>query len=577
MFSFGSLFTLKTKILVTLYASYIWDAVRDDYVESCRKEYLKYYDKLAAMQRKRSRSGSRYYRAPPSQDLNDDDYRCSLEDDDLASSQINHGEFNCPLPAMPRLVRVYQIFSSAFVVYSTIKYAIISVIHYRWLNIDPVYACYLPGRLCFTPGIAHDVPWFGFMIFGYHVIWRYMWMFSSDRLRLNSFLFLLCSQDTVAEIESKLCGRDSLQPILPEATSSTYFRKRLFYEQQRTRPNSNWYGRNVYVMKANRTVEHYEKLKKDNLKFLLTFALNILPVVTWCYFGFTSQFDHDYFKLNYPSCESFSHSDGSRSATFQWSFEDRFRLSYLLFDLLDNCMMLFDTTIAMIFPFVAALILCDDLAIRLDILNKRMSGFNNSLRLLSFSNDDDNRVTSTVLRALEHNQVAKEAELLFNETMSTFEQATDVDKFMGRFNSFLIYVWFSLTMSMQILLFTRLHLLNRNIIIFYILCEIYLHVGMSTTLFLMTRPHQRSRVLYTRICSAMALCPYNPRTRMISWPWLLEYYHSRSSRYSLHLVAGYHTLSRLNILRCLSWFISCTLVMIHLIKRKLSISVWKYI
>lgn len=561
---------MRTKVLITIYACYTWRAIRNGYIESCRKEYPMTSTRLGSRQcghdsadrppkvrdELRTRQLSPEHKRP-------DEQRQQELDESLADT-----DFDCPLPQMPKLVRLYQVFSTIFVTYSTIKYALLSIVHYQWLRIDPIYACYLPGRIGIFVGLVHDVPWFGLLVFGCHVVWRYIWSYRCETLQLDCLLFLLYDKHTI--IDKQLRLPELNDPYLPpEAANRIYVNNRIFYSRRIVD------GQASYQMRQHRTLMQYERLEKlDVLSQLMIASVCVLCVTAYTLATY-AQFDNDLFDANYQPCRSFSDSYKG-SGTFAWSFNDRFRLIYHVFDMLDNLVFIIDAFLALIYPFCAALIICNDITLRFDILCKRMANLSARFSLANYlfqttGAPDVPHVAPDLLK--QDAALAEDTHETYNEVIDTFEQIEQVDEFIRRLTSFTICVWFSLTMSIQLASLGGLHSAKLIIIMVYIAAELYLHVLLSCLLMLITRPHHRSRTLYGHLCTAMALCPVRGDA-VVSWPWLLEYYHERSSRHSLHLVGRYHTLCSLNVLRCMSWFISGTLFMLHLIKERLLVLEW---
>lgn len=91
----------------------------------------------------------------------------------------------------------------------------------------------------------------------------------------------------------------------------------------------------------------------------------------------------------------------------------------------------------------------------------------------------------------------------------------------------------------------------------------------SVTFYQMSAPYVVARRLYHRLCSAAAYDPYVERSKT-AWPRILEYYHDDAHRYSLHFITRAHNLSFVTHLNCLTWFVSCCLYAMNLLKHLLS-------
>lgn len=565
----------RIKILVSIFASYIWDAMREGYIERCRREYEEHYYRGSSVRRlteddQELRFDQRVHPDDPDYDeisYYDDrngepDLDCSEEQQRNELAQLIDREFDCPLPTKPRWIRMYQIFSNCFVVYGTIKYAFLSSLYYEWLHIDKTYACYIPGRLGLTADVAYEVPWFGFLIFACHVAWRLIMYCNIKQLNLDVFMFLLYDKEVILDRQFEIEQSNSSN-LSPREAYRRYLCNKVFYEHQ-----VDSRGRSRYMMKKHRTMDHYERMESVNILFKLWCALTVILSIPVFIVALRNQLSHEFFDLNYSECRSFA--DSPNTTNFKWSFSDKFRLMNLFFDRLDDMMIAIDTTINLVLPFVLVT-LSHDLTLRLEDLCARVSALNDRFRNLVF-NDDLVRAmfafTEPTMKFI--NDLEKESRGVFNEVIDTFNQVECEDEFMRRFTLILVYVWFLVTMSGNVFILVRMGTLKDSSLMVYMIAEFYWHTAMASLLALMTRPHNRAKILYNRLCSAMALCPTKPEAK-VTWQWLVEYYHKDSSRYSLHFVAKSYALSNLNIIRCMSWFVSCTVIMVNLIRNRLPV------
>lgn len=470
-------------------------------------------------------------------------------------------DFDCPIPEMPKKVRLYQIFSTTFMFCGTVKYALLTLIHYKWVDIDPIYSCYLPGRVGMMVNYS-DAPWFGLFIFSLHALYRSMLMFIINRLQLDCFVFLCYDQDTIIDRQSNISQMNNPR-VSPEVAYKKFLCNRVFYEQKVGAG-----GRISYVMKQNRTIEQYISLK-HLIKFIrLSHYLVLFGALIPMYiYKFMTQLDNDIFDRNYPACRSFS--NDANNENFVWSFNDRFRIFNLFFDTLDNLMYLLDTSAACVLPISTALILTEDLSVRIDSLCSRISQLNNRFR--SFLVHDENhqkgmtltKVNPLSLRLIE--SLEKTSSLIFNETINVFKQVQQVDGFLRGFSAFSIYVTFLFDITLQsIIIFTIEP--GDPIMIVYVAWEIYLNIFVGIIFVLWARPNNRAYNLYNKLCSSMALCPNAPKSE--TWQWLLEYYHERSRRYSLHICSKSFPLSTLNFLQCMSWFLTGTFIILNSVKER---------
>lgn len=574
-----SVFTTKRVIFMTLFVTYIWDAIRREYIESRKEDYEIHYSKQARPRKSetyRLQSDAQVYaKLHDARDVTRGHHksrsiqiaaynRPHVRPDRAELDNLVYREFDCPLPPMPKFLRMYKIFSTIFVFYSTLRYALVSSIQYEWLRIDKRYACYLPGRLAIIAdeGLIFETPWFGFVICGYHVAWRTMWHYA-NRLELDCLMFLCYDKDTVSDRQFEILTLNN-QKISPEVAYRKYLCSKIFYER-----HTNQRGRDSYVMKPYRTVTHYEKLQYLTMKFLLLHCILIgAVIVPMILFGFYTLFSHEFFDLSYPSCKSVPSSSSQGNAS-NWSFNDRFRLGYLPFDMLDCFILWTDSTAAMLLTYSAALIVSHDINLRFDSLCDRLSDLNDRFRYLLF--DDYGRKSSSSI--MTHStmkfllSLEIESDQIFNEAITLFDQIRSADEFMRRFTSFTIYGGLITNISYQVLSSARKIPRGQIGIALHVFLLIQINAILISVFLTLARPHNRARVFYTKICSAMALCPNVPRTKML-WQWLLEYYHIRSPRYTLHIIGKSYSLSNLNILRCASWFLTCTLIILNLMRNR---------
>lgn len=581
----GSILTAKRRISLIIYYSFVWDALRRGYIKSRREEFNQYYSSESVSMR-----GSRSYTRPEIdplvinrlESLKNSDYirrttsYCAIEGrcraDTYRSSKIgikdccfigDDEEFECPIPAMSRLVRNYQIFSTAYVSVATLKYAFLSSVYYEWVSIDPVYTCYLPGRLGLPVEIPQSMPWVGFLVFSFHVLWRLLWYFGVKRLDCDCLLFLYYDRDTVLEKQFELAGLNDPK-LPPEVAYKKYLCNKIFVEQ---RIDSE--GNVFYAMRKHRTIEHHENLSNVTARCQLrswscVFTIWI-PIVVW---GGYTLMTHKYFDKSYPSCRSFS-SNYEHDDTFTWSFEDKFRLMYFLYDALENVIFATETVSGLLFPWSAGSTLTMDLYMRLCALCDKLTELNTRLRSIVFKWHGNGHEMSLPLQMRFIEDIEEQSESIFRETIDAFKQTQEVDEFVRRLSQYSLFCCFMVELSFQILIMTRIDTLKDSPLLYWcIYSQIVSLLLLYGTFMDNILPYNQTRVLYHKICSAMALYPMIPKTK-ISWLWLLEYYHRCSTRCSLHLGKSLE-LSNLNVLRCMSWFGTCILIIISLWLQKLA-------
>lgn len=533
-----------------LYFCYVWDAVRNEHIESMRQSYEEYHKKQS------SRRGPRSARS------NEDD-RTGQEPSNDAPRQHRYeldSGFRCVLPEMPKLIRSYQLFSSVFVVCAFLKYGLLSLIHYGIFGIDKTYACFLPGRLGLIMDAAYEAPWWGVFIFGLHVVWRFTWYMEQTRLKLDCLLFLYHDRDTI--LDKHVALTDINNDRLPgKVAERIYLCNQLFYD----RHYNDSTGRTAYAIKQYRTIKQYEILEGYSIKFRCLYVIIMaMMVVPMCVLAVHFQYSDQYYTLSYPSCTI---SDGSRGEiTFRWPLVQKLKYLYNIMDSLDNLMFLVDGAFALVVPYSGAILLTEDLALRIEYLCQQISNLNKSIRSVLLTSDGSFSQPPLSKRFTQYMQ--RESKRIYTEAIDTFDQTRQVDQYLRVFVSICFFACYFFTLTILAVLIFRRHLVRGTLLVFYIYILIFINFCFIAIIFIMARPQSLSQVLYRKLSSAMALCPDFEQTKM-SWRWLLEYYHSR--RNTLHIFGQYYVLSDVNVLRCMSWFVTCTVILLGLIKNRQAI------
>lgn len=565
--------TTKQTILVMLYVSFIWDLARKHYVDSRTRDYEKHYSKSSkTLQNHQEHQGYQSF-SRCSQDILCDYSRTisnlrlidkTISDKSVKSELdilVDRG-FDCPIPSVPKLLRIYRIFSTAFFIYATIKYACLCTIYYGWLDIDKVYGCFLPGRVAFLPdrGLAKELPWVALLIYPYHLVWRALWHFV-DGIDVDCLLFLCYDRDAVLSRHYELSELNDSYRTQPDVAYRKYLCNKIFY-----RRHANAEGYAFYTMKQHRSLEHYDKMQELLLRLRLFYINTIYVVLILMAIGsYYTYLDHDYFDLSYPMCRSFSNSP--HNDTFRWSFSDKFRLYYLLADYLEGTIFIIDTGLITSITFAAGILLTHDLCLRFDMLRRRTCNLNEKFRSCTSMNDltipvSPSWIAYSNMKSIEYLQ--EESDWIFNETIGIFQLVGQVDDFMRRFSTYVVFGWLLNYSSYQAT--SILSLLPKGGLVRY-----FNQIAMGscslifiTAYLIFARPYHGSRLLYRELCSAMALSPNIPEKK-IAWRWLLEHYRD-TNIYSLHLIGKSFTLSNLNILRCVSWFVTCSVVLLSLLR-----------
>lgn len=574
----NSIHTMKQSIYMMLCINHIWNAARRGYIKSRKEDYIKYYSKSRSVQTQSLLANESFKSF--SLDRTAKDTLLDLSKTIRHSSLINDrplgrrsvkteldrllgDEFECPIPQFPRAMKIYRYFAAALFSYGTLKYAFLCTIYYGWIDIDKKYGCYLPGRVAFVPdaSLARELPWVVLMFDIYHLVFWGMW-YLLDGIEIDCLLFLCYDRDTVLDKQYQVIELNDPVITPPDVAYRKYLCNKMFY---RRRTDNR--GQVVYSIRHYRTVSHYEKMQKLNVKLRLFLIYVFYAGAFVLIIGATyTYFRHDYFDLSYPSCRQFSST--ADNDDFEWSFSDKFRLWYLFADLLEGTVFIVDTAMTMSLATAAGILLTEDLHSRFTGLQIRTSKLNEQFRL-ALSNSDLAAAMSTptvshsAMKFIE--DLHKESYWIFEETISTFEQIIHVDEYVRRYCAYVIWAWLLLYASYQAS--SILNLLPEGGVVTYFntiaMAGVSLLIG--TAFIFYARPYHRARQLYKELCIAMALCPTIPKSK-IAWRWLLEFYKDHNV-YSLHLMGkSSFPVTNLNILRCASWFVTCTVVLLSLLR-----------
>lgn len=558
----------KHQIYLIAFFSYIWDAMRKGYLESCKKEYEEYNSRSMVRQRLERYRALKAHEGDIVYGIGHMERSYSQYEKKIELDNLMTEKFGCPLPELPKYIRIYQIFSTVYTIYSFVKYGLVSSIYYGWLGIDQIYACYLPGRIGVVTDIAHEVPLFGFLLFSFHIVYRVVWYLAINRIDVEGLMFLCYDRETVLNKQYEVLELNVSQ-IAPEIAYRKYLCNKIFYKRHMDN-----LGRSLYTLKPHRSIGHYDQLERVAAKLCLSHYFVLFGLfIPFLFSGFSTQVSHEFFDRSYPACRSFSHDPENEN--FRWSFEDRFRLCYLFFDLFDNLMFFLDTAGAFSVPFSGALIAAHDLNLRFDALNERITCFIDKLRLILFDNyyhlEDEQQSDSSPMAQIPITKrliedLEKESNLIFNETIDTFGQVQKVDEYLKGYGIISISVLFMGNMSFQAFTLFRVNTIAETTVIIYRYTQANMNAILLSVFAMIARTHTKTQISYNKLCSAMALYPTIYQTKT-SWRWLLEYYHKGSSRCTFHFISKAYALSNLNILRCASWFVTCTVIILNLLRR----------
>lgn len=589
MFSHRLKFDTRASVMAVAFCSYIYDAIRNEFRESRRQDYGQYLDAKKCLDANPELLLEPAYFAdtfPLLSDVLDHNQRLSRSvpteetrlttSDGNATGESNHIDctqlqddredsvdqadkiFPCPLPAMPRYARWYQIVSTIINAYVALKYLFISLVQYGWIFIDPAYLCYLPGRLTYVRGLAYEFPRFIFLFAALQLVFRGLWYFKANRLDLDCFQFLCFDESTIIEKQNRLADLNSPR-LAPIVSYRKYLSDKLFYQRYRTIDQ-----KIRYKMRPNRTVEHWRKLRT---------VANAVPIVTYCNFTlvitpimiirFYNFLSHDLFSQCYPHCEFMS--NRPINGTFRWSFEDPYRRVALIFDALELILFFPDVTFAIIVPACGMVLLTYDLILHFDIVINNLSTLVDKMTVIRDIRLEPGPDVIDLPRLIDTIKV--EANKAYVDVIHVFEHVCKIDQFISILAPFCIFVWFLLNLTYQTVSILRKQTLISNSTIQYM--QLVGVIVLTISFSVLVRPHNRTQKLYRKLCNAVAIDLDHQIGRNFCFR-LLGFYNRNQSRFTLHILGKSYALSRINYFRSMSWFVTCTVLLLNLMQNKLN-------
>lgn len=584
--------TTKQKVIVLLYTSHLYEAVREGFLKSRKQELERHLSanfnldvtpisrslphslitnrhfsplnfkrsreatKGVTLQEKFSNIAPRLTDLAPKDPCLDAVSNIQTIEDDLSPTAY---ERNFPMPEIVGLPKIYHTLSTIFLFYASFKYLFISMVQYDWVSLNPVYLCYLPGRLTYIKGLTYEIPLMMFLIVMLHIIHRAMWNLGKERkLDLSCFVFLCFDQ---TELQRKLERVDDLnQPNLSQKrTHEIYLKNRIFYQRYRTADHVS-----KYKIRTNRTMKHRKKLEAmlNFIPFVYygNLLIVILPVMILTCINFTSSevFDQSYF-----ACRPFANrliDDG-----FEWSFFDPYRQLAAMFDISEFLFFFPELSFALVLPFCASLLLTHDLSLYSDSVLEELTQMKAKLELFHDLINHSKQLEKDIEKIKRLEMDIKDSRgVIYGDLMGLFEEVCKSDDFIRFFAPFCIFTWFVLNIAYQIL-----SLFKHKMLLMHAFVQVMQAMGIVLMTFSfvgLARPYKKSMKLYTLLCSVAAM-DTNRDTRTI-WPRLLDFYHKRRPRYTLHIIGKTYALSALNYLRSMSWFFTCTILLMNLVSYK---------
>lgn len=586
-------YTIEREIIVILFFSYIYDAIRRAFISKAlvrQKSYLstselespntlprdfqKFDSKTSIPQptSPKSRNGQRLKSSKYSNmyhtivqirkniatlfrwraAVNIEDSKCENDDDEFVF---------CPLRKMPKFMRIYQYISTTFFIYAFTKYFIVSVILYTKYFSDRSYSCYLPGRLQFVNSHNYELPFLTFVMVSYHIVYRLLWYWYCDRLDLDCFVFVICPESLIRDRMERLSFLNKNQDY------RWYLKNALFYQQVNLGKDEH-----RYFIRESRSLDHLLKLK-GFIRILTVFWIIVLFVfaIPSVYIIMNNIFSNMNFDDLYRHCRSFSGRD-QNDKKFAWTFYDRYRLIGLALDGVDNLFICIDTVNAMIWPFTSSIICTKDLCIRLEALDQRLVEIN--IKLLAIHKGSNpikkwktrSRRDSWLKTRSENDQfLGLELRFLQKELTETFEQINRVDKFISIFSAFCIYVWVSMNFSYQVFSMINGTLLMSNLMVQFL--QVVSFFVLTFTFVELSRAYNIGLKVHKHLCTTIALDP-NTFTKLY-WIWFLQYYNPLSPRFTLHIGHDAFPLSMASYLRSMVWFLSLGLLATNILRLEL--------
>lgn len=603
----GLRFNPRLTIIAVAFTSYIYDAIRNEYIESRKhsyQQYLKAKREIGTNPESALEPAWLLQNIPILSDILDNDepvglsergedamvpflcdppavrssvvitievpisgHRVSATEEQVDTEptgdpddvELAEDMFACPLPAMPKYIRSYQVISTTFHVYVAVKYLFITLVQFKWINLDPAYLCYLPGRLTYVGDISYEFPPFLFLVGTLHLIYRSLWYFIADRLDLDCFQFLCLDEQFVMDKQNKLAHLNE-PGVAPIISYKMYLCGKIFYQRYKT------IDRKIrYKMRPNRTLEQWRKLRNAAnaipLIYYSCLALVFMPILIISLYNY---FSPGAFEQSYPHCEFLSGRIADES--FEWYFTDSYKRIAFVCDILEASIFLPDVTFALVLPAAGAILLSYDLASHFDQIISNLSDLIDKINVVhdirSQKGAKSRHVDLPKLKSI----IKEEANIFYVDVIYVFQHVCKVDRFIRVFAPFCIFVWFVINLSYQALSIFRKQILISNATFQYV--QIFSCIMLTIMFSMLVRPHNRSQVLYEKLCAAIAV-DFDHQTTRGFWSRLLGFYHRNQSKFTLHILSTSYPLSRINYLRIVSWFITCTLILLNLMRYKL--------
>lgn len=587
-------YTVKVEVMVILFFSYIYDAVRDGYIEKVRARFKAYREQEAELRagflndsnEEGSRERNQSVSGPPIDKIakKTDGYILSLlkiikeifkrtlmilfnpdYKDYIRSDQSIEDEkyIYCPLDEMPKYLRIYQCISTTYMVYAFMKYGIVCFILYtKFFKKDRSYACYFPGRLDFISTFQYELPSFIFIMVSYHVVFRILWYIVTPRMNLDCFIFIVWPAADVRKKAQQLYKLND-----EEDNSYLFYIENILFYQRIDLGN----GKLRYTLRESRSIEHLMKLRHF-VRMIMIFWVSAFLIlgIPSTMVVISNMFSMQYFSDMYHMCKRFTNRDPN-DPNFRWQTTDPYRLIALAFDGLDNLMMAIDTCNAMVWPFTSSIICTTDICFRLQTLNVRLSDIKTRMVLMQTffksKRPRQARCRSHRQRERESYEKSMETELrcVQKEITEIYEQINQVDIFTRQFSAFCIYVWVTMNFSYQSFSFYNRRFMYINSVVLFF--QILGFVLLTFTFILLTRAYSLNLTLHRHLCSIIAL-DQNTSTKL-NWIWYLQYYDPFEPRFTLHIGHDSYCLSMATYLRSMLWFFSLGLLTINLLRLQL--------
>lgn len=444
----------------------------------------------------------------------------------------------CPLPEPQKQFVMFAQLSLSLTIVIFIKHSIITMVRLGWL--DETLPCYLPGRLSFlmTP---MDHPIATVVITLCMLAYRYIFHFKMQDLELDCFVFLMYSENQVAEKETELRTLNRMN--LTIEAKKIFILNSLFYREA-----ENLSGDRMYKLRPHRRLKNWRIMKRFMSLMALYFYTGLfgsILLASYCVWLVTTR---DFFLVHYSSCLT----NPTSLSVFDWTEGSLYRVIVCFIDIVDNAFMFLECSCILMLSIAASMTIAVDLSTGFFYICKKLDSIKKAL---------EEGLIRGRTKGLEVH-IREEIWSVKGCVISLFESIRAVDYFVRNHTGLNMFFWYLTNILYLLLCISRKELLIGN---WYVhMVQFFGVVSLTICYYVTSRPAAFAIYMYKKICSVAAYDVYLHTSRL-SWEWFYEYYHENSDKSTLHFITKQLSLDFMCYLRTMSLFTSCVLYVMKLI------------